>query len=83
MMPKGIFYADLRLANYLYFEVPSNLFWKQQKPLNTLLITEFSSSESQAGTQHPSIRESIVFRSFKNKFASFVGFDSVASFEWS
>ena len=22
MMPKGIFYADLRLANYLYFEVP-------------------------------------------------------------
>jgi hypothetical protein len=24
MMPKGIFYADLRLANYLYFEVPLN-----------------------------------------------------------
>jgi hypothetical protein len=22
MMPKGIFYADLRLANCLYFEVP-------------------------------------------------------------
>jgi hypothetical protein len=22
MMPKGIFYADPRLANYLYFEMP-------------------------------------------------------------
>jgi hypothetical protein len=26
MMPKGIFYADPRLANYLYFEMPINLF---------------------------------------------------------
>jgi hypothetical protein len=24
MMPKGIFYADPRLANYLYFEMPYN-----------------------------------------------------------
>ena len=26
MMPKGIFYADLRLANYLNFEVPLRVF---------------------------------------------------------
>jgi len=25
MMPKGIFYADPRLANYLYFEMPYTL----------------------------------------------------------
>jgi hypothetical protein len=26
MMPKGIFYADPRLANYLYFEMPLSKF---------------------------------------------------------
>lgn len=36
MMPKGIFYADLRLANYLYFEVPFSYFSCFSKSFNRL-----------------------------------------------